>query len=109
MIGKNTFPRLLTLMLALCITSMALAQNADKKEIKITSMEYDLLKAFVENPNRVLTRDNILEMAHNRDWDPFDRSIDIRIARLRKKIETDPEKPQVIKTVRGAGYMFVPE
>ena len=81
----------------------------DKKEIKITSMEFDLLKAFVENPNRVLTRDNILEMAHNRDWDPFDRSIDIRIARLRKKVEADPEKPQVIKTVRGAGYIFVPE
>ena len=79
------------------------------EEIKITSMQFDLLKAFVENPNRVLTRDRLLETAHNQDRNPFDRSIDIRISRIRKKIEVDPEKPQVIKTVRGAGYIFVPE
>jgi two-component system phosphate regulon response regulator OmpR len=78
-------------------------------EIKITSMQFDLLRAFVENPNRVLTRDNLLETAHNQDRNPFDRSIDIRISRIRKKIEVDPEKPQFIKTVRGTGYVFVPE
>ena len=71
-------------------------------------MEFDLLQVFATHPHRVLTRDQLLEMAHNRDWDPFDRSIDIRIARLRRKIETDPAKPQTLKTVRGAGYMFLP-
>jgi two-component system phosphate regulon response regulator OmpR len=77
-------------------------------EVAITSMEFDLLKAFAEHPNRVLSRDQLLDLAHNKDWEPFDRSIDIRIARLRRKIESDPAKPQVIKTVRGAGYIFVP-
>lgn len=78
-------------------------------EVAITSMEFDLLRTFAEHPNRVLTRDQILDVAHNRDWEPFDRSIDIRIARLRKKVEHDPSKPSVIKTVRGAGYMYVTE
>ena len=81
--------------------------DSDGTEISITSMEFDLLKAFAENPNRVLSRDQLLDMAHNRDWDPFDRSIDIRVARLRRKVEPDPKKPQIIKTVRGAGYIFV--
>ena len=80
----------------------------DGSEVPITSMEFDLLKAFATHPNRVLSRDQLLDMAHNRDWDPFDRSIDIRIARIRRKIEADPAKPQTIKTVRGAGYIFVP-
>ena len=78
------------------------------EDVPLTSMEFDLLKAFAEHPNRVLTRDQLLDLAHNRDWDPFDRSIDIRIARIRRKIEPDPAKPQTIKTVRGAGYIFVP-
>jgi two-component system phosphate regulon response regulator OmpR len=82
--------------------------DAAGEEVAITSMEFDLLKAFAEHPNRVLSRDQLLDLAHNKDWEPFDRSIDIRIARLRRKIETDPAKPQVIKTVRGAGYIFVP-
>lgn len=80
--------------------------DAEGDEIPITAMEFDLLKAFAEHPNRVLTRDQLLDMAHNRGWEPFDRSIDIRIARLRRKVEDDPSKPQVIKTVRGAGYLF---
>jgi two-component system phosphate regulon response regulator OmpR len=78
------------------------------EEVPLTSMEFDLLKAFAERPNRVLTRDQLLDLAHNREWDPFDRSIDIRIARLRKKVELDPTKPETIKTIRGTGYMFVP-
>ncbi|BAV34201.1 chemotaxis protein CheY [Sulfuricaulis limicola] len=82
--------------------------DADNREIPLTSMEFDLLKVFAERPNRVLTRDQILNLTRNRDWDPFDRSIDIRIARLRKKIEADPDKPATLKTVRGSGYMFVP-
>ena len=78
------------------------------QEITITAMEFDLLKVFAENANRVLNRDQLLELAHNRDWEPFDRSVDIRVMRLRRKIEADPAKPQVIKTVRGVGYMFIP-
>jgi DNA-binding response OmpR family regulator len=83
-------------------------RGADGSDIALTAMEFDLLKAFAERPNRVLSRDQLLDLAHSRDWEPFDRSIDIRIARLRRKIEADPSKPQVIKTVRGAGYMFAP-
>ena len=79
----------------------------DGAVIALTSMEFDLLNAFAENPNRVLTRDRLLDLAHHRGSEPFDRSIDIRIARLRRKIEPDPSKPQVIKTIHGSGYMFV--
>ena len=77
-------------------------------ELPLTSMEFDLLKVFVERPNRPLSRDQLLTLTQNREWDPFDRSIDIRITRLRRKVEQDPDKPQTIKTVRGVGYMFVP-
>ena len=83
--------------------------NKDSQEVPITNMEFDLLKVFSERPNRPLSRDQLLNLTQNRDWDPYDRSIDIRITRLRKKIEPDPEKPQVIKTVRGIGYMFMGE
>ena len=71
-------------------------------------MEFDLLRVFIENANRVLSRDQLLTLTRNREWEPFDRSIDIRIARLRRKIEPDPARPAVIRTVRGAGYLFVP-
>ena len=81
--------------------------DQENQAVSITSMEFDLLKAFAENPNKVLNRDQLLNLSHNRDWDPFDRSIDIRIARLRRKIEKQPSQPQIIKTVRGAGYIFV--
>jgi two-component system phosphate regulon response regulator OmpR len=77
--------------------------------IALTSMEFDLLKAFATHPNRVLSRDQLLDLAHGRGAEPFDRSIDIRITRLRRKIETDPDHPQIIKTIRGAGYMFAPD
>ena len=80
--------------------------DADGGEIPITSMEFDLLKAFAEHPNRVLGRDQLVDMVHNRDWEPFYRSIDIRIARLRRKVEQGPAKPQIIKTVHGAGHLF---
>jgi two-component system phosphate regulon response regulator OmpR len=78
------------------------------REIPLTHMEFDLLRVFAEHPNQVLTRDQLLTLTRNREWEPFDRSIDIRIARVRRKVEADPENPQVIRTVRGAGYMFVP-
>lgn len=74
----------------------------------LTAMEFDLLRVFLQNPNRVLSRDRLLDLAHDRDNEPFDRSIDVRVTRLRRKIEADPAKPQAIKTVRGVGYMFVP-
>ncbi|HSW08964.1 response regulator [Aquabacterium sp.] len=79
----------------------------DGVEIPITSMEFDLLQVLSDNPNRVLNRDQLMERAHHKDWDVYDRSIDLRIMRLRRKIEPDPTKPEVIKTVRGAGYMYV--
>jgi DNA-binding response OmpR family regulator len=81
--------------------------NSQGTEIPITAMEYDLLKVFAENPNRALNRDQLMELAHHRGWDVFDRSIDLRIMRLRRKIETDPDKPESIKTVRGVGYMYI--
>ena len=83
--------------------------DEDGKEQTLTAMEFDLLKAFAERPNRVLSRDQLLELAHNRSWEPFDRSIDIRIARIRRKVERDPAKPQIIKTVHGAGYIYSPQ
>ena len=81
----------------------------DGEEVPLTGMEFDLLRAFAEHPNRVLSRDQLLTLTRNREWEPFDRSIDIRIARLRRKIEADPDKPKTIKTVRGSGYIFIPK
>jgi two-component system phosphate regulon response regulator OmpR len=78
-------------------------------EVAVTAMEFDLLVMFARHPNRVLSRDAILNGLQRRDAGPFDRSIDLHVARLRKKVEADAEKPQALKTVRGAGYMFVPE
>ena len=93
-----------------CTLDLATHQLSDESgaELPITGMEFDLLRVFIENANRVLTRDQLLTLTRNREWEPFDRSIDIRIARLRRKIELDPAKPAAIRTVRGAGYMFVP-
>ena len=82
--------------------------GADGVEIPITASEFDLLALFARHPNRPLNRDQIMEQAHNRGWDVFDRSIDLRIMRLRRKIERNPDKPEVLKTVRNVGYVFVP-
>ena len=82
---------------------------ADGAEQPLTAMEFNLLSLFARNRGRVLNRDQILEQAHDRSWDPFDRSIDIRISRLRRKIEANPQKPRIIKTVRGIGYIYDPE
>lgn len=80
--------------------------DCEGREVSITPMEYCLLRAFADNPGRVLNRDELAELAHEREWNPFDRSIDIRISRLRKKIEANPVHPEVIETVRGVGYRF---
>jgi two-component system phosphate regulon response regulator OmpR len=82
--------------------------DASGREVPITAMEFELLKTLVEHPNQVLSRDQLLTLTRNREWEPFDRSIDIRITRLRRKLEEDPAHPRAIKTVRGAGYMFIP-
>jgi two-component system OmpR family response regulator len=82
--------------------------DARGREVPVTAMEFDLLKALIDHPNQVLSRDRLLSLTRNREWEPFDRSIDIRITRLRRKIEDDPARPRAIRTVRGAGYMFVP-
>ena len=83
--------------------------SAEGEEVPLTAMEFSLLKVFAQNKSRVLNRDQILEQAHDRSWDPFDRSIDIRISRLRRKIEANPQKPMIIKTVRGIGYIYDPK
>ncbi|MEA2933872.1 MAG: two-component system, OmpR family, response regulator [Variibacter sp.] len=78
-------------------------------EHPLTSSEFNLLKAFADNPKRVLTRERLLDLANARDPDAFDRAIDIRITRIRRKIEANPGHPAVIRTVRGAGYVFSPD
>lgn len=78
-------------------------------EHPLTASEFNLLKAFAEHPKRVLTRERLLDLANARDPDAFDRAIDIRITRIRRKIEPDPAHPSVIRTVRGAGYVFSPD
>ncbi|HJY77626.1 MAG TPA: response regulator [Burkholderiales bacterium] len=93
-----------------CLLDLRSHQLSDSggRDIALTMMEFDLLRALVEHPNEVLSRDQLLTLTRNRDWEPFDRSIDILIGRLRRKVEEDPERPSAIRTVRGAGYMFVP-
>ncbi len=90
-------------------TAMHKLFDENDEEVQLTSMEYDLLLVFANYANRVLNRDQLLDLSHSQNSDPFDRSIDVRIARLRRKIEKDPSKPQILKTIRGAGYMFVPD
>jgi two-component system, OmpR family, response regulator len=77
-------------------------------EHPLTASEYGLLKVFAANPKRVLSRDRLLELANGRDAEAFDRAIDLRILRIRRKIEPDPARPSVIRTVRGGGYVFSP-
>ena len=86
-----------------------LLRDEDGIEHPLTASEFSLLKAFAENPKRVLTRERLLDLAQARDAEAFDRAIDVRITRIRKKIEPDPARPQIIRTVRGAGYVFSPE
>lgn len=75
-------------------------------EVPLTAGEFELLRVFASHPNRVLSRDRLIELVKGRDWASFDRAIDTQVGRLRKKIETDPANPTLIKTVRGGGYIF---
>ncbi|WP_295390728.1 response regulator [uncultured Thiodictyon sp.] len=78
------------------------------EDLGLSGAEYDLLKAFIERPNRVLSRDLLLDLLKGYERDPYDRTVDIRVARLRRKIEPDPANPVYVRTVRGAGYLFNP-
>jgi DNA-binding response OmpR family regulator len=78
------------------------------EEVRLTTGEFDLLAAFVNNASQVLSRDRLLDLARNREAGPFDRTIDVQVGRLRRKLEDDPQNPTMIKTVRGSGYIFTP-
>ncbi len=80
----------------------------DGAEVPLTNAQFRLLRALAGAPNRVLSRDQLLDLAWSRDWDATDRTVDIHISQLRRKLRDDADKPQLIKTVRGAGYMFEP-
>jgi DNA-binding response OmpR family regulator len=81
-------------------------RHRDAGEVSLTTGDYELLRVFLDYPNRVLSRDDLLQRIHGRQAGPFDRAIDVQIARLRRKIESDPTQPALIKSVRGAGYML---
>lgn len=81
----------------------------DGEPIPLTTAEFAMLRIFVEHPNRVLTRDSLMDMIKGYERDPFDRSIDVRVTRLRRKIEPDPANPVFIRTVWGQGYLFAPK
>ncbi len=82
--------------------------SPEGQEVLLTSGEFDLLLAFAQHPGRVLSRDFLLEHTRGREAGPFDRTIDVQVGRLRKKLEPEAETPRIIKSVRGAGYIFVP-
>ncbi len=94
-----------------CVLDVDAHRLIDDKgeEVPMSPLEFDLLKALAEHPNRALSRERILNLHQQRDWDPFDRSVDLRIMRLRRKIEPDPEHPRFIRTIRNEGYIFVPD
>jgi two-component system OmpR family response regulator len=91
--------------------------NPDRRELRrrdgtlvpLSGGEYELLVAFATHPGRVLSRDQLLDLARGRDAQPFDRSIDVQVSRLRRKIEAEPQDPRLIKTVRNGGYTFTPK
>jgi two-component system, OmpR family, response regulator len=81
-------------------------KKGNDQELDLTTSEFNLLEAFAKRPHRVLSRDDIMDVLKGHDWSPLDRSIDNLVARLRKKVEKDPDRPTLIKTVRGVGYTF---
>ena len=83
-------------------------KKPDGTQLDLSAAELDLLTALVDNSGRPMSRDELLDKLSHREWDPFDRSIDVRVTRLRRKIEPDPARPTIIKTVRGVGYVFKP-
>ncbi|OZA84513.1 MAG: two-component system response regulator OmpR, partial [Burkholderiales bacterium 34-67-9] len=78
-------------------------------DISLTSGEFAMLKALVRHPRQPLSRDKLAQLARGREFEPFDRSLDVQVSRLRKLIETDPGAPRYLQTVWGVGYVFVPD
>ena len=109
-VAKSTPPRLERVRMGSFVLDLPRRLLLDQagNDVPLTSGEFDVLKIFAENPNQPLGRDWLLETTSHRSRDPFDRAIDLRITRIRRKIEPMHEKPTVIRTVRGIGYMFVP-
>jgi DNA-binding response OmpR family regulator len=109
-VAKATPPRLERVRMGRHMLDLSRRELHDQAgtDVPVTPGEFDILKIFAENPNRPLSRDWLLETTSHRTRDPFDRAIDLRITRIRRKIEPAPDKPTVIRTVRGVGYMFVP-
>jgi two-component system, OmpR family, response regulator len=84
-------------------------RDPNGRAVELTGGEFDLLRTFLEHPRRVLSRDQLLDWTRGRDAHPFDRTIDVQLSRLRRKLRDDPSMPEMIRTVRGEGYLFVPE
>jgi len=82
--------------------------GSDGTPVSLTSYEFELLAAMAQHPSRVLSRDQIMDLIAHRDWQPLDRSIDVLVGKLRRKLNDDPHNPHLIKTVRGVGYLFAP-
>ncbi|MGO4550428.1 response regulator [Lysobacter sp. 2RAF19] len=80
--------------------------RADGEDIPLSSGEFDLLAALADKPGHVFSRDSLVQLLHGHDAGPFDRSIDVQVGRLRRKIEVDPENPRIIKSIRGVGYVL---
>ncbi len=85
----------------------ALSKNG--QDIPLTTGEFAMLKALVRHPRQALSRDKLAQLARGREFEPFDRSLDVQVSRLRKMIELDPASPKIIQTVWGVGYVFVPD
>lgn len=83
-------------------------RDAAGQAVFLTTAEFNLLDVFIRHQHRVLSRDMIMDLLKGHEWSPFDRSIDALVSRLRRKIEADPDAPELVKTVRGVGYMFSP-
>ena len=83
-------------------------RNPEGAHVAMTSAEFDLLRTFCERPGRVLSRDSLLDLTQGRNAGSFERSIDVLVSRIRRKIEPDPQAATMIKTVRSGGYMFTP-
>ncbi len=84
-------------------------RNPDGRAVTLTTGEFDLLTVFARHANRVMSRDELMDLIHQREAGPFDRAIDVQVGRLRRKIERDPGQPEMIKSVRGVGYVFTPK
>jgi DNA-binding response OmpR family regulator len=92
--------------LVLDVTARTLKEAASGAERELTTAELDLLEVFVRRPHRVLSRDTLMDLLKGNEWSPLDRSIDVLVGRLRRKIEPEADEPRLIKTVRGSGYML---